>query len=213
MKIILSIFLTISFLGNVFAQYSDFNIVKNTKEISEKISSYSKKINTLKSDFVQEKHLSILEQPIVSKGDFLYKKQNKILWRYNQPVNYTIIINNNKFYIKDQSKLSTYDIKSNPVFKQINNMIVSSINGDIVNNKNFKINFYENKTQYLAVLEPVDDNVKKMIKSIEMYFNKTDLFVEKLKMVENKTDFTLIKFKNKQQNINIPDADFIIKKD
>jgi len=210
-NIVIFLALLLSNSTNVFSQKNDFVKVSDLKEISEKISDFSNSTNTLTSDFVQEKHLSVLDQAIISKGKFAYKKENKILWQYFAPINYTIAINNGKFYIKDEKKISKYDINSNPVFKQINKLILSSVKGDIVNSKEFDVEFFKNNNYYLAVLKPKDENVKKVIPKIKIFFNKTDFSVDVVEMIENSDDFTKITFSNKKKNQNLPDNVFNIK--
>jgi len=196
--------------SQLLAQTNNFVQINNTENVNKKINNFSKSIKTLKSNFVQEKYLSVLEKPLISNGKFAFKKQNKILWQYTNPINYTIAINNGTFVIKDEQKTSKYDIESNPVFKQINELILSSIKGDIINNNNFELNFFENKNLYLAIMIPKNPNLKKIISKIEMSFSKKDFSVEKVKMIETNEDYTIIRFKNKQKNIEIPDNVFDI---
>ena len=208
-KIIILIF-TLS-ISSSFAQDKSFKKITNLEEVKSKIADYSSKTNSIKSDFVQEKHLEILETPLISKGKFFYKKENNIRWEYIEPLKYIIVIHKGKFTIKDETKVSEYDIESNKMFKEINNMIITSMKGEIINNKDFTVSFFENNTYYLAKLTPNKKEIANFITTIKIYFNKTDFSVSKVIMVETEQDYTQIVFKNKSVNTQLNDSIFNIK--
>jgi len=208
-KIIILVF-TLS-VSSLFAQDKSFKKVTNLEQLKSKISEYSNKTNSIKSDFIQEKHLEILEKPLISNGKFLYKKQNNIRWEYTEPLKYIIVIHKGKFTIKDETKVSEYDIESNKMFKEINNMIITSMKGEIINNKDFNTTFFENNKFYLAKLKPNKKEIADFISSIKIYFDKTDFSVSKVIMVETEEDYTQIVFKNKSINTQLNDNIFIVK--
>ena len=43
-------------------------------------------INTIRADFVQEKHLQILSRPLISKGVFYYEAPGSLRWEYQSPI-------------------------------------------------------------------------------------------------------------------------------
>ncbi len=206
------IILVVSFgVTTLIAQDKSFKEITNIEQVKTKIAEYSSKTNSIKSDFVQEKHLEILETPLISKGKFYYKKQNNIRWEYTEPLKYIIVIHNGKFTIKDETKVSEYDIESNKMFKEINNMIITSMKGEIINNKDFNASFYENNTYYLAKLKPNKKEIADFISTIKIFFDKKDFSVSKVIMVESEQDYTQIIFKNKSINIILNESIFNIK--
>jgi len=165
----------------------------------------------LESDFTQEKYLSVMSEKIISKGHFHFKKINMLRWEYNDPYKYLIAINKNKMYIKDNGKLSKYDINSNKMFKSINEMMVNTVQGNLLNNKDYKVKFYENDKFYLLELTPILKGAKDFLKVIQLYINKVDYAVDKVKMIEPSDDYTSIDFSNRKTNQAIADEKFIIK--
>jgi outer membrane lipoprotein-sorting protein len=215
MKILNKIgFLTIIILLNfsVFSQESEeFSPAQNMDEIKDKIAASSAEINSLSSNFTQEKHLTMMEEVLVSNGNFQFKKENKVRWTYSHPIDYSIIINENQFVILNEGKVSTYDISSNKMFSEINQMIVMAIKGNFVESKEFKAAFFENKEFYKISLTPINEQVASMLSNIEIYFNKNDMSVGKVKFIEPGDDFTLITFSDRQLNRDIPDKTFTLK--
>lgn len=196
----------------VFSQQTEsFSPAQNIPAIKEKIIVVSAEINSLSSNFTQEKHLVMMEDVLVSKGNFQFKKENKVRWAYTYPIDYTIIINENQFIILNEGKASTFDIASNKMFSEINQMIVMAIKGNFVDSKEFKSAFSENKEYYKIALTPVNEQVASMLSSIEIYFDKKDMSVGKVKFIEPGDDFTLIIFSDRILNGNIPDNTFTLK--
>ncbi len=197
-------------LTPVSAQVKDFREVKNIDYLKEKLADHSKSTNSIQSTFVQEKHLWMLNEVIVSEGEFLFKKSNSVKWQYNKPIEYTIVIHDGKFTIVSNNKVSEFDIASNPMFQEINKMIVTAIRGDFIDNDDFSAKFMENDEQYLAELTPVKDEINSMLLSIEIYFEKKNMEVSKVIFKEPGDDFTSILFKGKKINQDLSDDKFLI---
>lgn len=204
-KISLLLFLAISL--SAFSQ-EEFILLEDPDEISKKIEQHSANVSSIKSDFVQQKHLSILEETLESKGNFLFKKTDKVKWQYSSPFDYTIIVANGKFIIDNEGNTSEFNLSSNEIFRQINKMIVTAISGNFIGNNDFSVVFKESKNHYLAQLKPVEETVAEMLESINIYFNKGNLKVEKVKFVEPGNDYTLIIFENQKENVEIDESEF-----
>ncbi|HTA63084.1 MAG TPA: outer membrane lipoprotein carrier protein LolA [Bacteroidia bacterium] len=198
------------FSVSLFAQ-TGFKTAKDTALLKEKINAISKETNSLESDFTQVKMLSMLSEKITSKGHFCFKKDNLLRWEYVSPYTYVIVINKDKVFIKDDTKLKKYDMNSNKIFKEINDIMISCIDGNILASNKFKISYGENDKAYRLELTPLVKGMKESLKVIYMYFDKAVTSVTKLEMVETTDDFTIIDFTNKKVNGNIPAEKFILK--
>jgi len=206
-----SVFFLAAFLiyTNSFAQ--SFKTMKDSKAFQQKLHSIAAKTTSLQSNFVQIKHLDVLSEDIESNGKLVYKANNKLRWEYTTPLEYLIILNDGKVSIKDEGKVSSYDLSGNKTFQKINEMMIGSIQGDLlVNEADYKYEFKENSTNYLVVMYPKEKKVQEFMKSINIYFSKKDYSVEQVKMLEQSGDYTLMKFKNKKTNASISDKTFNI---
>lgn len=201
---LLAIFLSF-FIMNTFSQTEGFKAVTNSSPVLTKLKEASGKINTMQSSFSQEKKMSIFAETIKSKGMFYFKKSNMIRWEYTNPFKYLIIINNDKIYIKEDTKGIEMDMKSNKLLKEINNIMLGSVQGSIfTDTKNYTIKLYEDKSYYLVELSPLTSGIKDFIKTIFLYFDKKDNTISKLRLTEPSGDYTNISFSNKKMNITIP---------
>jgi outer membrane lipoprotein carrier protein len=187
-------------LSSFQIEQDDFHPIKNVDAFIEKIELYATETNTIISNFTQEKHLTMLEEVLVSDGHFIFQKKNNVLWEYKQPIDYAIIVFDGQFTIRDGSKVNAFDIESNRMFREINNMIITSVSGNFLDNPDFESAYFENNTFYLVKLSPLKQEVKNMLSTIEIYFNKNDISVSKVKFIEPGDDFTLIKFSETKFN-------------
>src|SRR5580693_4881458 len=83
------------------AQYPGYAAVSDLSKFREAFSAASQKTTSIKSDFIQEKNLTMLSEKITSKGKFWFKKENLVRMEYSQPFQYLMIINKNNVFIKD----------------------------------------------------------------------------------------------------------------
>jgi len=171
----------------------------------------SKATSSIESDFVQEKNLSVLSETIISKGHFVFKKDNLLRWEYLTPSKYLIVINKEKIMIKDEKKTSKYDMNSNKVFKEINDIMLSCVQGTIFKSNKFKSSYYESDKYYKIELIPQVKNMKETFKKINLYFDKNVTSVAKMEMVEVNEDLTSIEFSNKKLNAPISENNFMVK--
>ncbi|HTD42431.1 MAG TPA: outer membrane lipoprotein carrier protein LolA [Mucilaginibacter sp.] len=209
-KTILFLLITISSY-TLKGQTTGYTPVANLAKFTEQFATIAQKTETIKSDFLQEKNLSMLSEKISSRGKFWFKKENMLRMEYEKPYEYLMILNKDNMYIKDGKKESRVSVKSNKIFQQINKIIVGCVQGAVFNNPDFKMNAYENKGVYMVELVPVAKVLKEFFKNIDITIDKKDYSVTTIVMNENSGDNTTLHFTNRELNTPIPDALFAVK--
>lgn len=193
------------------AQPAGYTAVKDLAKFKEEFIATAKKTETIKSDFVQEKSLSMLSDKIVSKGKFWLKKDNLLRMEYNKPYEYLMILNKNNIYIKDGSKESKVSTRSNKLFQQVNRITIDCMQGTVFSNPDLVTKVYENKNAYAIEIMPVGKGLKDFFKSINVIIDKNDQSVSSIEMNENSGDNTIFRFTNRVLNASIPDALFAVR--
>lgn len=206
-NLLLIVFLFISSLS--FGQ--KFGAVKDTVALKNSIDKMSNEIKSIESDFTQVKKLSMLSENITSTGHFYFQKENLLRWEYFKPYSYIIVINQSKITIKDDNKTKKYDMNSNKVFKEINDVMMACVNGDILHSGKFKIKYAEGDVEYQLQLHPKAKAMQGSIKEIFIYFDKKVSSVTRIEIVEPSDDSTSIEFTNKKNNQSISADKFILK--
>ena len=193
------------------AQYAGYSLVADLTKFKAAFAVAAQKTSSIKSDFTQDKNLSMLSEKITSKGNFWFKKDSRVRMEYNHPFQYLMILNKDKVYIKDGQKESKVSTKSNKMFQQINKIMIDCMQGTTLDNTDFKTRVFENKTNALVELTPVTKGMKEMFKSINVIVDKKDFSVTSIQMLELSGDNTIMRFTNKELNAAIPDTLFDIK--
>jgi outer membrane lipoprotein-sorting protein len=196
---------------SVKAQHAGYTAVTDLAKFKSAFMDVAQKTTTIKSDFIQDKNLSMLSEKITSKGKFWFKKSNQVRMEYTQPFEYLMIINQDKVYIKDGTKENTISTKSNKLFQQINKITVDCVQGTALDNPDFATKIFENKGSYLVELTPVSKDLKNYFSTINIIIDKKDYTVSSIEMNESSGDNTTIRFINKEMNTILPDALFTIK--
>ncbi|UQB67639.1 LolA family protein [Epilithonimonas zeae] len=203
-NIALGTFLLIS--GFFFGQNTTMSAAESKAFVS-KISSETRNIKTLQSDFTQTKKMDFLDKSIVTYGKMSLKSPNTLSWKYTKPYQYSIIFKDNKIFINDQGKKTSVDAKSK-TFEKINKLIVGSSNGQMFSDPEFSVTYFKNTNYNIAKFTPKSAQLLKYIKQIELQFPKDESTVSQVNMTEASGDTTNIVFKNTKINAPISASEF-----
>src|SRR5690554_5475757 len=194
-------------LPSSFAQEQQLSIAEIAK-FKKEVMQQSEKIKSLKTDFIQYKHLSFLSREIETSGNMIFQAPDLLNWRYIKPYQYSIGFRKGKIHINDQGNKSSFDASSNKMFEKINKLIVGSVSGNMFDDNEFTISYFKNKTHYIARFIPKAKDLKQVIEEVELYFPFDRMMVSEVKLNESSGDYTKIIFKNQQLNAKVIPSDF-----
>ena len=200
-KILISLILLIPFAINAQNAQS---------EIIAKINATVSKISTMKCDFVQTKHLKMLNNKMTSNGVMLYKQSDKLRWEYKSPYSYTFVLNGSKVYLTKGDRKDVIDIKQNKIFKEIAQIMMNSVTGRCLTDTGvFNVQIKETSTHWIATLYPQKKTMKQMFTKIIINFKKQNALINSVEMHEKNGDFTIIELQNVELNKSINDNAFV----
>ena len=174
----------------------------------EQVKKTSLSTQTIASDFIQYKHMDFLSNDIETFGKLFFKSPNLLKWEYTQPYSYSVIFKNDKLLINDDGTKSNIEMGSNKLFKQLNQLMINSVRGDMFTEEDFTISYAHAKNGYKVTYQPKDEQIAAYIASFELLFNRENGMVSEVKMIEPSQDFTRIVFSNRILNKAIDDAIF-----
>lgn len=207
-KLYSTIALLFLFLNEAFAQFDNTIAVSNPNQIKARIKENALKSNDISAEFTQTKVLDIILEKLESKGTFKFKKENKIRWEYSTPFQYLVIINGPKIYINDEGNKKEFDVKNNKMFREINKIVIGSVQGNLFENQDYKSRFFENEHVYHIIMQPVNAKMQEYVNEVNLYIDKKELTLKRLKMSEKSGDYTLVDFHGHRVNVGIPDKTF-----
>jgi len=193
------------------AQPKGYSSVKNINAFQQSLAQANNVKQTIQSDFIQVKHLSLLADKIKSKGKFYFKKEDKVRIEYVDPYYYLLVMNGGQIMVKDEQKSNKVNTRNSKTMQSVNRIMIDCMRGTVFQNPDFKVSAYENTSGYLLSLVPTNDAMKKMFKQIDVYMDKKNFDVSRLTMTETGGDYTDMDFMNTQHNVALNEAIFKVK--
>ncbi len=185
-----------------------FKPVDDVEKLKAGVSQMAANTTSITTSFSQEKHISILTKALKSEGKMYFKKPDLLKWAYISPYDYAIIFKADKIIINDEGKVSNFDLSSSKSFMEINQIMVNSVSGNVLQEEQFDITYTHSTDKYLASMKPKSEQLKSYIALIEVYIDKNDYTVSQIKLKEKSGDYTLIDFFDKKLNAPIADEVF-----
>ncbi|GBD98409.1 outer-membrane lipoprotein carrier protein precursor [bacterium BMS3Abin07] len=167
----------------------------------ERIIEKQKSIKTISAQFTQEKHSTMLKDPLISKGSFFYKSPDKVAWIYNGQLQ---IVSDGKDITVFYPQLKEAEII--PLNKSI---IRLPLNFNLAGLRQyFRIDLAEKKNRYVVTLTPISKT--SMFSKMVIILLRSGV-PEIVKMFEKTGDRSIIRFKKRKINIKLPENIFNIK--
>ena len=172
------------------------------RQLIERISRSAAGITTLECRFTQVKTLRFLNDKMTSSGRMLFMADGgRLRWEYQQPYQYTFVINGEKVYIKSARNTQTIDIRQSRLFQSIAEMMMNSVTGkSLTSSADFGCTMYSGGDEWVAQLTPKRKEMKKMFKEIRLHFSAQQQMVTQVEMTEPSGDTTVITLKDVKTN-------------
>jgi len=204
MKLISSILLLLVVSTRSYAQ--EYTRITDPKACKAALEKQHKETKAIQADFTETVTSSLLTNAQKGSGKMWYKKENKIRWEKTKPESQVILINGKTVKLQEKGK-EVSSASSKMVVKKIQQLMVQMMTGEFLNEKEFKISYFENKSNYKLVLTPKSDKMKRYVSEINLIFGKKELTIKELTMLtdDNKLVYS---FSNMEVNGTINDSKF-----
>ena len=193
-----------------FAQYPGYKPVSDHVQIQKQFSAEAASINSIKSNFTQEKSLSLLAEKINSTGQFWFKRMDKIRLEYTKPFHYLVILNQGQALIRDEQKESKIPAQASRALRQVNHLLADVMEGKILSNDDFTSKVFENEKSYLIELSPKSKALGSIYQNINIFVDRKDFTVSVMELLERNGDKTVMKFIQKELNADLSEALFSV---
>lgn len=194
------------FFSPVHAQ--EYKKLGNSESCRNAIAKKQQAVKSLSAEFKETTHSEMLANPQFAKGVFFFKKSEKVRWEHTEPKKQIILINGSTVRLSENGK-ELSNPSSLATVRRIQGLMLDMLSGDFLNNKAFRIDYYENQSNYKLVLNPTSERMKKYIKHITLVFDKDDVFLQEMTISESDTDKVVYAFSNIRQDLSIDDNKFM----
>jgi outer membrane lipoprotein-sorting protein len=164
-------------------------------------------MTSIKGSIRQEKSFAFLEDKLVSTGYFVYKKDNRLRWQFNSPIEYIILIKDNAMRLREAGEEKQYK-GVNKILRQVREIILGCIDGSIIDNPNYKAAFFGNASSIKLEMQPKDRQLKEFIQRIEVEFAKEGTRLRSVMLTDPSGDVTHIHFSDIRTGQTVNEAVF-----
>ena len=186
-------------------------LAQSEAQMRSQINKAAAQLSSMQCEFVQTKHLKMLNKSMVSNGKMYYQKSNKLRWEYTTPYKYTFILNGSKALLKNNNRTDVVDTNKNRMMKEIGRVMMNTVMGNCLqNDKDFKTSITSTQTEYVATLLPQRKDIKSMFQKIILHLNRKNSMVTSVELVEKNGDRTVIELKNVKTNVPISQNMFAV---
>ncbi len=164
-------------------------------------------METVSSDFTQERFASMLKDPLVSSGRFAYEKPDRLYWEVVKPSASGFVVKGGKARRWDgdsHDRTEAFDLEKEPVMRAIVEQVFAWVRGDFPwLEKRYKITTKEGMPTVLKLL-PLLSQEKKYVAYLNITFSKDWAYVSSVEIHEKSGDYTRISFLNTAINEPLP---------
>ena len=191
-------FITFILLFCINITFAQVNTEEKFKELLEVASQKNK---TIECNFTQTKKIKNIRQPIIAQGRFFYDNSRLMAMIYDTPKGDRVIMSQDSFTVIAGGRTMVSESSSNPMMAQISYMMQACMSGDVTKlGHGWDMDITEQDFGYMIKIRPTDRRVQKYVNAMLLYFDKSDLTLDKLRIEERNDCYTEYEFKNKQLN-------------
>lgn len=177
-----------------FAQSND--------EIMAKLTQAAASMKSMQCNFTQNKTMSMLAEPTVSKGIMCYVSPDKMKWEYTDPYPFAIKVDGEKMTKIADGKEEILDTK-NRMYQGMMKIIMSSATGkNLFDKSTFDVTISSDGNFWRADMKPKKSDMKRMFSTMTFYFEKKRDIINKVVLTEANGDNTTIQFTDIILNAN-----------
>ncbi|HPS95799.1 MAG: outer membrane lipoprotein carrier protein LolA [Bacteroidales bacterium] len=187
------------------------NISSAEEDFYSALAKRSKDISTVTADFVQSKHITVLNETVVSKGSFYYKKSGNVRFDYTSPKVMSIVMNSVKLHLISSGKTTTFQLENQKGLSDLARVMEACIGGDINSiPKSYRVSYLFLSNRHKLIIAPKNKEILGPYSKIELFLNETDYSLDEMVLYEKSNDFTTYKFSNLILNRSLSGKMFLL---
>jgi outer membrane lipoprotein-sorting protein len=175
-------------------------------QVLERVQSAAAGTRSLSSEFVQEKHLAIFSESLLSRGRFFYRQPDHLRWELLTPVVSGFVLRGQQGerWNSLSQDTSSFLIDRDPIMGIIAQQLLAWAKVDIVWLKNhYRIQLLSKQPVRLQLF-PLDQGEAGFVEQLQILFATDSSHVERVEMHEAGGDKTLLHFTDIQINRPLP---------
>ena len=164
-------------------------------------------VNAIKADFIQEKHLRMLDEPLISKGRLYFETPQSLRWEYRSPVRSILLMKDKTIrrYVEGDRGLVEQGSQGLEAMRVFLREICLWMQGDFAGNPDFRTELKADRT---VVLTPEKEAIAEVVERIALKLTDTPGIIQTATIYEDADTYTRIRFTDTKINQPIKDRVF-----
>jgi outer membrane lipoprotein-sorting protein len=164
------------------------------------------KIQSLFTDFTQEKHLEIFTRPALAKGRCIFQNPGKMRFEIIEPFQSVLIVNDKAVakYERLEGKWQKLQSSQQQPVLLIIDHITLWLQGRLRGKEDIYAISAEKGETTKVILTPRNEGFRKHLTAIELVMNRDESGIRQLILREPGQDYTVVTFINDRRNLAIP---------
>jgi outer membrane lipoprotein-sorting protein len=205
-SLVFSLLLFISPLNRAAETKPEAKPKDNKFKIFAQIAEGASTVRSLSSDFIQERVLSMLKEPLISTGKFAFEKPDLLYWEVLKPSPMRFVVQGEKArrWSGDSKVPEVLEIEQEPMIKAIVEQVFGWARADFNwLEKRYRITVNQ-ESPYALKLVPLSFQEKKFLSYITIVFSEDWTHVRSVELHEKSGDLTRLRFMNTLLNPALP---------
>ncbi len=165
-------------------------------------------VTTLQGDFIQEKHLAMFQEVLISKGRFAFVRPDRLRWELIEPVASGFVLKGDKGrrWNARSGTEEAFELSKEPVMRFVSEQLFAWVGADFSKLRaRYRISVVQSAPVILKLV-PLDAGG--FLDHLEVAFAKDGRYPEMVEVHERGGDFTRIRFLNMSVNVPLPPSRF-----
>ena len=202
MTTVMSVCIVMAWLGReVAAEDSEID------RICSEITRQAHAINTIASDFEQERRVGLLDSVVSSRGRFFFKKNDRMRWEFTEPNASGFSVNGDRGrrWETALSREERFSLRQMPFIKVFTDQVFAWAGGDFERlQRAYRVEVAGERPADLKLV-PLLPQMKEHVDYVRVLFAVDARHVVLIEVMESDGDFTRIRFFNTHINLPLPD--------
>lgn len=173
-------------------------------------------LQTLQADFVQEKYLAVLDEPLVLSGTLSMQKPDRFSWIVRKPLRYSMVIVGEVAHQWDEDtrRVEKIPLSGNPVFGAAIRQLQGWLSGAYRSMLGeYEVRVLGREPITLEFVPRETALAREVIERVTVTFGRDERYIRRMEILERRGDRTLLRFVNTLLNTPIPPSAWKVEQD
>jgi outer membrane lipoprotein-sorting protein len=187
-----------------------FGVCNSTDACLKAIETAQAETRTISARFTQTKHLSLLAEPLVATGRFLFRRPDRMRLDIESPRPATILINGRDIHIPGMSESDRQQLAITPMAAMFTELGAMFSGSPAVLRQHFDVVAKPVDGAIEVSLTPTVPEWQKLFRTIQLRFAEPDFVIGSMHFDDALGDRLDLVMSDVQRNLDLPDSDFAV---